>query len=412
MDYLVKDLSLAPIGQQKIDWVARWMQVINRLAERFARDGIINGKRIAICIHLEAKTAYLALTFKRLGAEVWITSSNTLSTKDEVCAALAKQGVHVFAKHGADQTEYREFLTHLVAAQPHAVVDDGGDICELLHAQPQYATHLYGICEETTSGVNRLLRRADNGQLRYPTLAINAARSKFLFDNRYGTGQSTWTAITALTNITVTGKTVVIVGYGWVGRGLAIRAAGLGAQVIVTEIDPWKGLEAKMDGFRVMPLADAAPLGDFFITATGEQKVIRPEHLQLMKEGAFLANAGHFDYEIDVPGLYALAVQTTTVREEVEECRLPNQRRIYLLAKGGIINIAGGLGHPVEILDLSFALQLASVHYVLSANLKPGFYEVPEEIDELVVRERLALDGIAIDIDQRPNKPVRRTNYA
>ncbi|HPC35613.1 MAG TPA: adenosylhomocysteinase [Candidatus Marinimicrobia bacterium] len=404
MDYNVKDLNLAPDGQQKINWAARWMKVLNRMADRFSTDGIFKGKRIALCIHLEAKTAYLATVLQRLGAEVWITSSNALSTKDDVCAALAKNGIHVFAKHGANQEEYRQFIRDIVSANPNAVVDDGGDICEFFHSHPEYASNLKGICEETTSGVKRLKELAATNRLRYPAVAINEARSKYLFDNRYGTGQSTWTAITALTNITIAGKTVVIIGYGWVGRGLAIRAAGLGANVIVTEIDPWKGLEAKMDGFRVMPIMEAAPLGHFFITATGENKVLRPEHVQLMPDGAFLANAGHFDYEIDVPGLQKIAQSVTTVRDEVEEYVLPNGNRIYLLAQGGIINIAGGLGHPIEILDLSFALQLSCLHYVLGNNLTPGFYYVPVEIDEMVVRERLNVDGCAIDIDMRPKK--------
>ncbi|MDD5766136.1 MAG: adenosylhomocysteinase [Candidatus Marinimicrobia bacterium] len=404
MNFDVKDLSLAPQGQQKIDWVAKWMKVLNRLADRFDKDGIFKGKRIALCIHLEAKTAYLATVIKRLGAEVWITSSNSLSTKDDVCAALAKNGIHVFAKHGADRSEYQEFIRNIVSAKPHTVVDDGGDICEFFHSHPEFATDLKGICEETTSGVKRLKELAAANRLLYPAVAINEARSKYLFDNRYGTGQSTWTAITALTNITVSGKTVVIIGYGWVGRGLAIRAAGLGANVIVTEIDPWKGLEAKMDGFRVMPITDATPLGDFFITATGEENVIRPEHLQLMKDGTFLSNAGHFGFEIDTPGLEKMAKSITTVRNEIEEYLLPDGRRLYLLAKGNIINIAGGLGHPVEILDLSFALQLSCLHYVLGTTLTPGFYYVPTEIDEMVVRERLNIDDVAIDVDMRPVK--------
>lgn len=402
MEYLVKDLNLAPEGQRKIDWVAKWMKVVNRLRDRFAEDGVFKGKRVAICIHLEAKTAYLALTLQRLGADVWITSSNPLSTKDDVCAALAKNGVHVFAKHGASQKEYNGFIKSIVDAKPHVVVDDGGDICEFFHSTSEYATELRGICEETTTGVNRLKELDSRGKLKYPAVGINDARSKYLFDNRYGTGQSTWTAITHLTNMSIAGKVVVIVGYGWVGRGIAIRAKGMGAEVIITEIDPWKGLEARMDGFRVMPITDAAPLGDFFITATGEKKVIRTEHMEKMKNGAFLSNAGHFDYEIDIIGLKNIAKSLENVREEVDEFTLSNDHCLYLLASGGIINIAGGLGHPVEILDLSFGLQLASMHYVLSSkNLEAKFYKVPDEIDEMIVRERLQADGIEIDVDMR-----------
>ncbi|MBU0710563.1 adenosylhomocysteinase [bacterium] len=402
MNYDIRDINLAPAGQEKIDWVAKWMKVVNGLYKKFKDDDVFTGKRIAICIHLEAKTAYLALTIQRLGAEVWVTSSNPLSTKDDVCAALAKNGVHVFAKHGASQEEYRGFIKAIVDAKPHTVVDDGGDICEFFHKNPEYAVNLKGICEETTSGVDRLKELEKQGKLRYPSIGINDAQSKYLFDNRYGTGQSTWTAITHLTNMSIAGKVVVIVGYGWVGRGVAVRAQGMGAEVIVTEIDPWKGLEARMDGYKVMPIADAAPLGDFFVTATGECMVIRTEHIQNMKDGAFLSNAGHFDFEVDVPGLKKIAKSVEHVRDEIDEYVLKNDHRIYLLARGGIINIAGGLGHPVEILDLSFALQLASMHYVLSAtDLEAKFYRVPDEIDEMIVRERLKADGIAIDEDIR-----------
>lgn len=402
MNYDIRDIVLAPAGQEKIDWVAKWMKVVNGLYKKFKDDGIFSGKRIAICIHLEAKTAYLALTIQRLGAEVWITSSNPLSTKDDVCAALAKNGVHVFAKHGASQKEYRNFIKTIVNAKPEVVVDDGGDIYEYLYKNPKYAVNLKGICEETTSGVNRLKELDKQGKLRYPAIGINDAQSKYLFDNRYGTGQSTWTAIAHLTNMCITGKVVVVVGYGWVGRGVAVRAQGMGAEVIVTEIDPWKGLEARMDGYRVMPIADAASLGDFFITATGERKVIRTEHIKKMKDGVFLANAGHFDSEIDVPGLKKIAKSVEHVRYEIDEFLLRKNHRVYLLAQGGIINIAGGQGHPVEIMDLSFALQLASMHYLLSAtNLEAKFYRVPIEIDEMIVRERLKANGIGIDEDIR-----------
>jgi len=396
--YEVADLNLAEDGQQQIDWVAPWMVVVNNLAKRFAKTGTFRGKRVAICIHLEAKTAYLAITMQRLGAEVWITSSNVLSTKDAVAAALAKNGVHVFAKHGAPPDEYRRFLHAIVEHKPHAIVDDGGDLCELLHEHPEYGDVLQGICEETTTGVNRLKEMADQGILKYPALAINSAQSKFLFDNRYGTGQSTWTAITHLTNKNIAGKVVVVIGYGWVGRGVAMRAHGLGAEVIITEIDPWKALEARMDGFRVTPLMEAAKIGDFFVTTTGRKHVLHPGHIAEMKSGAFLSNAGHFDYEIDINGLREMAPESKVVRENITEYTLPDQRKIYLLADGGIINIAGGLGHPVDIMDMSFALQLASVHYVLNhPDIPPGIQNVPREIDELVVREKLVVEQIAID---------------
>jgi len=397
-NYLIKDINLAPDGQIKIDWVAKWMKVLNRLQKKFLTDNPFKNKQVALCIHLEAKTAYLALIIQQLGAEVWITSSNSLSTKDEVAAALAKNGIHVFAVHGASQLEYRSYLKSIVENKPHVVVDDGGDVAELLHRHPEYAENLKGICEETTTGVARLKLMAEDGRLRHPAIAINDAKSKYLFDNRYGTGQSTWTAIMHLTNMTIAGKTVVVIGYGWVGRGVALRAKGLGAEVIVTEIDPWKALEARMDGFKVMPVMKAAPLGDIFVATTGLENVLRAEHIEQMKNGAFLANTGHFDFEIDVKGLSHTAHYFKKVREGIEEFTMPDGNRIYLLAQGQLVNIAGGLGHPVEIMDLSFAVQLGCLHYLLSSEkLAPGVYPVPGEIDEMVVREKLKVDGIEID---------------
>ena len=398
VNYRVKDIQLAPQGQVQIDWVSKWMKVLNQLGEKYAVDGAFKNKKVALCIHLEAKTAYLALTIQRLGAEVWITSSNSLSTKDEVAAALATNGVHVFAEHGADEQLYQEYVEAIVKHKPHVVVDDGGDVCEFIHQHPAYGENLRGFCEETTTGVARLKEMAQHNKLRYPAIAINDAKSKFLFDNRYGTGQSTWTAIMHLTNMNIAGKKVVVIGYGWVGRGVALRAKGLGAEVVVTEIDPWKALEAKMDGMRVMPIAEASKIGEYFITTTGVSNVLRREHFTKMKDGACLANAGHFDYEIDIHELRKMANATKVVRSEIEEFTLENGNRLYLLARGGIINIAGGLGHPVEIMDLSFSVQLGCIHYLLSRErLLPRVYKVPEEIDELVVREQLHADGIAID---------------
>jgi adenosylhomocysteinase len=396
--FLVKDILLSPDGQKKIDWVARSMKVLNGLSEKFSGDGVFKGKKISLCIHLEAKTAHFAMILKNLGAEVWVTSSTTLSTKDDICAALAANGIHVYAKYGADQDEYESYIHTIVEKKPHAVLDDGGDLCEYLHQYPEYGMNLRGICEETTSGVARLKKKYEKNQLRYPAVAINDAKSKYLFDNRYGTGQSTWTAIMHLTNMTVTGKTVVSVGYGWVGKGIAMRAAGLGADIIVVEKDPWKALEARMDGFQVMPLIDASPKGDFFITSTGAPKVLREEHFKLMRDGAFLANAGHFGYEIDVQNLKSLAKGVKNVRDEVEEIVLANENKLYLLASGGIINIAGGLGHPIEIMDMSFSLQLASLHFLLSnENLENKVYQVPNDIDEMIVREKLRVEGIQIE---------------
>ncbi|MEJ2635353.1 MAG: adenosylhomocysteinase [Calditrichia bacterium] len=363
-DYQVRDINLAEEGQQKIEWVSGWMPVLNSLYKKFSSENNFKNKKVALCIHLEAKTAYLALTIQKLGAEVWITGSNPLSTKDEIAAALAKQGVHVFAKHAAAPEEYHSFIKSIVENNMDVIVDDGGDVCEFLQENPRYGVNLKGICEETTTGVNRLKELASTGKLLYPAIAVNDAKSKHLFDNRYGTGQSTWTAITHLTNLNVAGKTVVVAGYGWVGRGVAARAHGMGAEVIVTEIDPWKALEARMDGFRVMPMMKAAGEGDFFITTTGLSGVITTAHIQKMRSGAMLSNAGHFDFEIG----------------------------------GGIINIAGGLGHPVDIMDMSFSVQLGCINYFLSSEKQaPAVYRVPPEIDELVTREKLKVERIEID---------------
>ncbi|MEW6193956.1 MAG: adenosylhomocysteinase [Bacteroidota bacterium] len=396
--YFVRDIGLAMKGEIQIKWVSKWMPVLNNLYKKFNATGAFKNKKVALCIHLEAKTAYLALIIKKLGAEVWVTSSNPLSTKDEVAAALAKKGVHVYARHAAPHDEYLSYIDTILKNKMDVTVDDGGDICEYLHNNPRYGVNIKGICEETTTGVNRLKELERIGKLSYPTIAVNDAKSKHLFDNRYGTGQSTWTAITQLTNMNVAGKCVVVVGYGWVGRGVAARAQGLGASVIVTEVDPWKALEASMDGFRVMPIMDAAPKGDFFITTTGESKVIRIEHMKRMKNGAFLSNAGHFDYEIDIPALKKSVKKCTVVRDEIEEYLLPNGKMIYILAQGGIINIAGGLGHPADIMDMSFSVQLGCLHYFLSSKkMLPKLYKVPEEIDRLVTVEKLRVEGVTID---------------
>lgn len=398
MPYEIRDITLAKAGEIKIEWASKWMKVVNGLYDKFKSEDTFKNKKIVICIHLEAKTAYLATIFQKLGADIWITSSNPLTAKDDVCAALAKSGINVYAKYGANESEYNKYIKLLASTKPHAIVDDGGDICELLHNNSKYGENLKGICEETTSGVERLKELDRKGKLRYPAIGINDAKSKYLFDNRYGTGQSTWTAISHITNMSVASKNVVVIGYGWVGRGVADIAKGLGANVIVTELDPWKALEAGMDGHRVMPIMQAAPNGDFFITTTGKPNVLVHEHFLRMKDGAFLANAGHFNFEIDVPKLKEISSEVKPVKDEIERYTITKNKKIYLLAKGGIINIAGGLGHPIEILDLSFGLQLASMHYILSnQKLEPKYYDVPKEIDRMVVSERLKADNISID---------------
>ena len=398
-DFIVKDVNLSHKGQQLIEWVSKWMPVLDNFYHQFKTENVFKDKKIALCIHLEAKTAYLALTIKKLGAEVWVTSSNTLSTKDEVAAALAVNGIHVYAKHAASRDEYWSYLERILKNNIDVAVDDGGDICEYLHEHPEYGRNLKGICEETTTGVNRLKELDKTGKLKYPAIAINDAKSKHLFDNRFGTGQSTWTAITQLTNMNIAGKIVVVAGYGFVGKGVAERAEGMGAEVIVTEIDPWKALEARMDGHRVMTMAEAAPLGDFFVTTTGCSGIIRMEHILNMKNGAFLSNAGHFDFEIDICALKDSAISRKVVRDEVEEYTLEKGKKVYVLASGGIINIAGGLGHPVDIMDMSFSVQLGCIHYFLAAGkLEPKLYKVPEEIDRMVTMEKLKAEGITIDV--------------
>lgn len=394
----IADPNLAPEGLRKIEWVSSRMPVLNRLFDRFDAKGTFRGTTVAVSVHLEAKTAYLCLILKRLGADVWATGSNPFSTKDDVAAGLAARGVNVFARHGVDEQEHREELRALLSSRPHVVLDDGADICLALHDHPELGSRVKGISEETTTGVQRLTALQSANKLLYAAVTVNNAKSKHLFDNRYGTGQSTWTAVTHLTNMTVAGKTVVILGYGWVGRGVAHIARGLGAHVVITEVDPWKALEADMDGYAVMPIAAAAASGEIFITATGLEGILRFEHLKCMPDGALIANAGHSDREIDVEGLRRCATRVKEARENVFEYTLQNGRKIYLLADGRIVNIAGGFGHPVEIMDMSFSLQLASLHWLLeSPGMQPGVYRVPEQIDELVAREKLMADGISID---------------
>jgi adenosylhomocysteinase len=390
--------NLAPEGLRNIEWVSSRMPVLNRLFDRFDAKGTFRGVTVAVSVHLEAKTAYLCLILKKLGADVWATGSNPFSTKDDVAAGLAAQGVKVFARHGVSEQEHHEELRELLSSRPQVVLDDGADICLALHDHPGLGARVKGISEETTTGVLRLSGLLAQNKLLYPAVTVNDAKSKHLFDNRYGTGQSTWTAVTHLTNMTVAGKAVVVLGYGWVGRGVAHIARGLGAHVVITEVDPWKALEADMDGYAVMPIAAAAACGEIFITATGLEGILKLEHLKSMRDGAIIGNAGHSDREIDVEGLRHCATQVREARENVFEYTLQNGRKLCLLADGRIVNIAGGFGHPVEIMDMSFSLQLASLHWLLeSPAMKPGIYRVPEHIDELVAREKLTADGISID---------------
>lgn len=375
------------------------MPLLARIEAEFARERPFSGVRIAISIHLEAKTARLALALAAAGAELAITSSNPLSTQDDVAEALRAEGFSVYAARGVPEEIYREDLRRTLSIRPHLVLDDGGDLTALLHGEcAASGKDTIGICEETTTGVTRLRKLASKGKLRYPAVAVNDARMKYLFDNRYGTGQSTWDAIMRTTNLLVAGKTVLVVGYGWCGRGIALRARGLGARVVVAEVDPLRAAEALMDGFSVAPLREAIRGADLLITATGCRDVVTWEDILAAKDGIVLANAGHFDVEIDVRSLRERA-EGHVVRDHVEEFRLPNGKRVYLLAQGRLVNLVAGDGHPVEIMDISFALQALSLRWLLQEGrgLPAGVYPVPREIEDEVAKLFLEARGVRID---------------
>lgn len=397
---IIKDLKLAPEGHLKIDWVEAHMPVLNRVRKQFEAEQPFKGLKVAISLHLEAKTAYLAKVIHAGGAEVTITGSNPLSTQDDVCAALVEDGVTVFAKYNPDPEEYKELLIRTLETRPDLLIDDGGDLVTILHAErPDLLDGIRGGAEETTTGILRLKSLEKDGALKFPMVAVNDAYCKYLFDNRYGTGQSVWDGINRTTNLVVAGKTVVVVGYGWCGKGVAMRAKGLGANVIVTEIDAIKAVEAYMDGFRVMPMLEAAKLGDFFVTVTGNRDVITGEHYDVMKDGAILSNAGHFDVEVNKPELAERSQSIRTVRRNIEEYRLKDGRSIYLLAEGRLVNLAAGDGHPAEIMDMTFALQALSLKYVneQSPSIGSRVVNVPYELDELVARYKLESLGLSID---------------
>lgn len=392
--------AMVASGREKIDWVASYMPLLNRIRAEFAREKPFAGKRIAISIHLEAKTAFLAETLAAGGAEMHVTGCNPLSTQDDVAAALAAAGVGVQARHGASMAEYEQHLHDTLACAPHLIIDDGGDFVQLLHGSCRgFAGALLGGCEETTTGVLRLKARERAGALDFPMISVNDADCKHLFDNRYGTGQSTLTALMAVTNLTIASRTVVLAGYGWCGRGVAMRAAGMGARVIITEIDPVKAIEAAMDGFTVLPMDEAAPLGDIFITLTGCRDVITARHIERMKDGAILANSGHFDVEISKPDLEALAVRTWRRKPDITGYELADGRVVNLLAEGRLVNLAAGMGHPAEIMDMSFAIQAKSLAHLArhGQTLEKRLYPVPREIDEAVARLKLDALGTRID---------------
>lgn len=397
---IIADISLARDGHLKIDWVNAHMPVLNRIREQFEKEQPFKGLKVAISLHLEAKTAYLAKVVHAGGAEVAITGSNPLSTQDDVCAALVEDGITVFAKYNPDPREYKELLIRTLETKPDLIIDDGGDLVSILHSERRdLLTQVRGGAEETTTGILRLKAMEKEGELQFPMVAVNDAYCKYLFDNRYGTGQSVWDGINRTTNLVVAGKTVVVVGYGWCGKGVAMRAKGLGANVVVTEVDAIRAVEAYMDGFTVLPMLEAARIGDYFVTVTGNRDVIRGEHFKVMKDGAILSNAGHFDVEVNKPELEALTASRRTVRRNIEEYRLEDGRKLYLLAEGRLVNLAAGDGHPAEIMDMTFALQAMSLKYVNEHCKEIGsrVVNVPYELDEQVARFKLESLGIGID---------------
>lgn len=398
--YDIRDIGLAPAGHTKIEWVRHNMPLLADLEEEFRRDRPFEGVKISLSVHLEAKTVRLCLALAAGGAQMFVTGSNVLSTQDDVAAALAEEGISVFAYHGATQEEYDRHIEMCLSCRPNIIIDDGGDLVGMLHTgRPDLAEEVWGGCEETTTGIIRLKAMEREGILKFPMVAVNDAACKHLFDNRYGTGQSVWDSIMRNTNLIIASKTVVVVGYGWCSRGIAMRADALGARVIVTEIDPVKAIEARMDGYEVMTMAKAAPLGDIFVSATGCCKTITVEHMMTMKDRAILTNAGHFNCEIDMDALEQAAVEKKETRNNIMGYRLPNGKWINVIAEGRLVNIAAADGHPAEIMDMSFAVQALSALYIREHHeeLRKGVVDVSAEIDDRVARRRLAAWGIEID---------------
>lgn len=401
MTYDVKDLNLAEKGQLRIEWAARSMPVLRSIKERFEREKPLSGVSVAACLHVTTETAFLMQTLKAGGASIRLCASNPLSTQDDVAASLvAHDGIPVFAIKGEDRDTYYRHILQALEEKPQITMDDGADLVSTLHTERQeLIDRVIGGTEETTTGVIRLRSMADKGVLRYPIIAVNDANTKHLFDNRYGTGQSTIDGIIRATNRLIAGSVFVVCGYGWCGRGVAMRARGMGARVIVTEVDPLRALEAVMDGYEVMPIADAAKIGDFFCTLTGDIHVIRKEHFEVMKDGAIVSNSGHFNVELDLEALAEMSVSRRTVRDFVEEFRLKDGRNIYVLAEGRLVNLAAAEGHPSSVMDMSFANQALCVEYIVKngKNLAKQVYTVPREIDEEVARLKLASMGVSID---------------
>ena len=405
MDCVVKDIALYPSGEKKIEWVKRNMPLLNGIRSDFEQEKPFAGLTVGLSIHLEAKTAYLCRVLQAGGADMIVTGSNPLSTQDDVAAALVHGNgesapMHVYALHGCTAAEYEQCIDRVLAHRPDILIDDGGDLVSgVMERFPALKDHILGGCEETTTGVIRLKAMEKAGVLPFPMMDVNDADCKHLFDNRYGTGQSVFDGIDRTTNLIVAGKTCVVAGYSWCGKGVAMRAKGLGAHVIVTEVDPVKAIEAIMDGFAVMPMAEAAGVGDLFVTVTGDRDVITVEHFAHMKNGAILCNAGHFDMEVDVKWLRENALERRDMKPNIEGFRLDEDRWVYVLAEGRLVNLASGDGHPAEIMDMSFAIQALSARYIAQEHerLEKKLYAVPKEIDERVARQKLASMGVRID---------------
>ena len=396
----IRDIALAPSGETKIAWVRRNMPVLRGIEADFAREKPFAGMKIALSVHLEAKTAYLCRVLAAGGAEMYVTGSNPLSTQDDVAAALAAGGMEVHAVYGASEEEYFGHIKNVLAHGPNIIIDDGGDLLETMRTDfPELCRDVIGGCEETTSGIHRIRKLAKDGQLPFTMVEVNDADCKHLFDNRYGTGQSVWDAIMRTTNLIVAGKYVVVNGYGWCGKGVALRAKGLGAKVVVTETDPISAIEAVMDGYEVMPMRDAARIGEIFCSVTGCKDVMGAEHFALMRDGAILSNAGHFNVEIDMEALEKTAVRKYTARHNITAYVMPDGRELFVLGEGRLVNLACGDGHPAEIMDMSFAIQALSAEYLAknAGKLPCAPLTVPREIDEAVARRKLASLGVEID---------------
>ena len=396
----IKDASLAPSGRKKIEWVRSFMPALTEIEKQFEAEKPFKGLRIAVSVHLEAKTANLGLVLAKGGAEVYLTGCNPLSTQDDVAAAVAEMGVETFGIYGVTPAEYEDLLAETLACHPHLIVDDGGDLINLLGGRcREYADQLIGGCEETTTGIHRLKAREREGVLPCPMMAVNDAKAKHYYDNKYGTGQSVWTAIMDTTNLIVAGKTVVVAGYGWCGKGTAMRAKGMGANVIVTEVDPFKALDATMDGFRIMQMDEAAKVGDIFVTVTGCKDVITPKHFAVMKDQTVLCNAGHFDCEVDIASLKKMAVKEEDRRKNIVGYTLPDGRTLNVLGEGRLVNLACGMGHPAEIMDMSFAVQALSLKWLVDHKdeLVTKVYKIPDTIDDEIGRAKLAAMGLSID---------------